>query len=135
MAEIIGGCLCGHVRYSAAAEPVFVGVCHCKNCQKQTGTAFSVLVGIPNAALSLRGKVKTFHGTGDSGQPVARTFCPECGSPLFTEASSIPDVVFIKAGTIDDTRWLDPKLHIYCDSKQRWIDIREGDQEFAKMPF
>ena len=46
MTEMTGGCLCGQVRYSANTEPAFVGVCHCRNCQKQTGTAFSVLVGI-----------------------------------------------------------------------------------------
>ena len=48
--KIEGGCLCGKVRYSADAEPAFVGVCHCKNCQKGTGTAFSVVVGIPSQA-------------------------------------------------------------------------------------
>jgi len=53
--KIEGGCLCGKVRYSADAEPIFVGVCHCKNCQKQAGTAFSVIFGIPKPALSLQG--------------------------------------------------------------------------------
>src|SRR6185295_177332 len=60
MREINGGCLCGQVRYSSKADPAFVGVCHCKNCQKQTGTAFSVLVGLPTSALSIEGKIKTF---------------------------------------------------------------------------
>ncbi len=53
MAELTGGCLCGHVRYSANADPVFVGVCHCTHCQRQTGTAFSVLVGVPKPAMSI----------------------------------------------------------------------------------
>lgn len=134
MHEIVGGCLCGQVRYSATAEPVFVGVCHCKSCQKQTGTAFSVLVGIPRSSLSIQGTLKTFHCTGDSGQPVERIFCPECGSPIFTNATAISDVAFIKAGTIDDTSWLEPRTHIYCESKAPWTDIPEGCQEFAKMP-
>jgi hypothetical protein len=134
MREIIGGCLCGQVRYSANTDPVFVGVCHCQNCQKQTGTAFSVLVGVPKSALSIRGKIKTFHDIGGSGQAVKRNFCPECGSPIFTDADVIPDVAFIKAGTIDDTSWLDPAMHIYCDSKERGTAIPEGSQQFAKMP-
>ena len=70
MVEMTGGCLCGQVRYSANEDPVFVGVCHCTHCQRQTGTAFSVLVGIPKSAMSIQGQVKTFHDTGDSGQPV-----------------------------------------------------------------
>jgi hypothetical protein len=60
MPEMTGGCLCGQVRYSANGEPAFVGVCHCRNCQKQTGTAFSVLVGVPKTAMSLQGRLKTF---------------------------------------------------------------------------
>jgi hypothetical protein len=133
MVQMAGGCLCGQVRYSANADPAFVGVCHCRHCQKQTGTAFSVLVGIPKSAMSIRGRLKTFHDTGDSGQPVDRNFCPECGSPIFSDLAVMPGVSFIKAGTLDDTNWLDPKVHIYCDSKERWIRIPEGSQKFGKM--
>ena len=65
--KIEGGCLCGKVRYSADAEPVFVGVCHCKNCQKGTGGAFAVVVGVPKPALDVQGTLQTFTGRGDSG--------------------------------------------------------------------
>ena len=105
MAEMTGGCLCGQVGYTANADPVFVGVCHCTHCQKQTGTAFSVLVGIPKSATSIQGRLKTFHDTGDSGQPVDRNFCPECGSPIFSDVAVMPGLTFIKAGTLDDTSW------------------------------
>jgi hypothetical protein len=132
MREMTGSCLCGQVRYSSNADPVFVGVCHCKNCHKQTGTAFSVLVGIPKSALSVQGQLKAFHDTGDSGQPVERNFCPECGSPIFSDVAAMPGIVFIKAGTFDDTSWLDPKVHVYCDSKEQWTPIPEGSQVFAK---
>ena len=134
MREMAGGCLCGQVRYSANTDPVWVGVCHCKNCQRQTGTAFSVLVGIPNTAMSIQGQLKTFHDTGDSGLRLERNFCPECGSPIFTDVAAMPGVAFIKAGTLDDTSWLDPKMHIYCDSKEQWTPMPVGVQEFAKMP-
>ena len=134
MREMAGGCLCGQVRYSANTDPVWVGVCHCKNCQRQTGTAFSVLVGIPNTAMSIQGQLKTFHDTGDSGLRLERNFCPECGSPIFTDVAAMPGIAFIKAGTLDDTSWLDPKMHIYCDSKEQWTPMPVGVQEFAKMP-
>ncbi len=132
MREMIGGCLCGQVRYAANADPAFVGVCHCVDCQKQTGTAFAVVVGIPKPAISIQGRVKTFHDTGDSGQSVERTFCPECGSPIRFDAAVIPGLTFIYAGTLDDTTWVDPKVHVYCDSKQNWTSIPEGAQKFAK---
>ena len=133
MREMIGGCLCGRVRYSANADPGFVGVCHCEHCQKQTGTAFAVLVGIPKSAISIQGRLKAFHDKGDSSQPVDRSFCPECGSPIVFEAAVFPGLTFVHAGTLDDTSWLDPKVHVYCDSKEPWTPIPEGSQKFAKM--
>jgi hypothetical protein len=84
--------------------------------------------------MSIQGLIKAFHDIGDSGQTVERNFCPECGSPIFTYAAAMPGVAFIKAGTLDDTSWLDPKMHIYCDSKEQWTFIAEGSQRFAKMP-
>lgn len=134
MRELHGGCLCGQVRYSANAEPSLVGVCHCKNCQKQAGTAFTVVVAIPKSLLSIKGHLKTCHDVGDSGMPVLRNFCPECGSPVTSDVTVMPELVFIKAGTLDDTSWLDPKVHVYCSSAQRWTPIPEGSQKFAKMP-
>ena len=81
MRELTGGCLCGQVRYSANADPAFVGVCHCKHCQKQTGTAFSVIVGIPKSALSVQGQLKAYHDTGESGQTVDRNFIQNAVRP------------------------------------------------------
>ena len=134
MRDIVGGCLCGKVRYSATAEPVIVAVCHCRNCQKQGGTAFSVVVAIPRGAMKVEGAVKTYHDIGGSGQPVQRNFCPECGSPITTDTSTSPELTFIKAGTLDDTSWLDPKVHVYCDSAQSWTSIPDSSRKFAKMP-
>ena len=98
MPKISGGCLCGQVRYSTDAEPAMVAVCHCKNCQKQTGTASSVVLAVPRSTLTIQGQLKAYHDTGDSGQRVVRKFCPECGSPIVSEAVTAPDIAFIKAG-------------------------------------
>jgi hypothetical protein len=134
MQEMIGGCLCGQVRYRATAEPAFVGVCHCKNCQKQAGTAFALVVGIPKSALSVQGKIKTFNDTGDSGQPVLRNFCPECGSPITSDVTVMPELTFIKAGTLDDTSWLRPTMQVYCASAEPWVELGGEMQRFPKMP-
>ena len=134
MRELIGGCLCGRVRYSAQADPVLIAVCHCKNCQKQAGTAFAVVVGIPRAALSIEGEIKTYHDTGDSGQSVERNFCPHCGSPINSNAAIMPELTIIKAGSLDDTSWLNPTMHVFCDSAQAWATIPSGIARFARMP-
>ena len=92
------------------------------------------LVGIPKSTISIQGKLKTFRDIGDSGQAVERNFCPECGSPIITDVAVMPELTFIKAGTLDDTSWLVPNIHMYCDSAQRWSLIPEDCQKFAKMP-
>jgi hypothetical protein len=132
--KIEGGCLCGKVRYSADAEPAFVGVCHCKNCQKGTGTAFSAVVAVPKPQLSVRGPIKEFSDRGDSGKTLYRRFCPECGSSLFDEAEAMPNVVMILTGTLDDASWVKPQMEIYCDSAQPWVQLGGDRQRFPKMP-
>jgi hypothetical protein len=133
MHALTGRCLCGQIRYTANADPAIVAVCHCKNCQKQTGTAFSLIVGIPRSTISIQGKLKTFGDIGGSGQVVERNFRPECGSPIISDVAVMPELTFIKAGTLDDTSWLDPKMHIYCDSAPLEPYTR-GLSKFAKMP-
>ena len=70
MTHMIGGCMCGNLRYAANTEPIFSAVCHCKTCQKQTGTAFRIVVAVPRPAVSLQGLQKTYTRMGDSGQQV-----------------------------------------------------------------
>jgi hypothetical protein len=84
------------------------------------------------SAMETQGRLKIFHDKGDSGQPVERNFCPECGSPIFSDVAAMPGITFIKAGTLDDTSWLDPKMHVYCDSKEHWTPIPEGSQKIRE---
>ena len=132
--KIEGGCLCGQVRFKADAEPLFQAVCHCKNCQKQGGTAFSVVVGVPTAALHISGETATYDDTADSGGKVARVFCPRCGSPILSEAAGRPGLSIIKAGTLDDTSELDPKVHVWTESAMPFTKIPEGAMAFGKNP-
>ena len=134
MATITGGCLCGKVRYSAETDPMFAGVCHCRNCQKAGGSAFAIVVAVPEAALDVQGDLKTYQDKGDSGQPMYRRFCPECGSTVMDEAAVMPGVLMIQAGTLDDPSWLKPAMQIYCDSAQPWVALGGEWQSFPKMP-
>jgi hypothetical protein len=134
MAKIEGGCACGKVRYSAEAEPIFAGLCHCKSCQKTTGTSYSVVVAIPEPTLTMTGEVKIYDSKGDSGQSTHSTFCPNCGSPVTGSADVMQGVVMIRAGTMDDSSWLKPTVEIYCDSKMPWVALGGDLQSFPKMP-
>jgi len=130
--KIEGGCLCGRVRYAAEAEPIFVGVCHCRNCQKSSGSAFRVAVAIPSEALRITGTLKTFNGRGDSGKTIYRRFCPECGSAVVNEGEMLPGVSIIGAGTLDDPGWVKPTIEIYCDRAQSWVQLGGERTRFAE---
>jgi hypothetical protein len=128
-----GGCLCGAVRYETPWPPLLTGVCHCRHCQKQAGTAFSVLVAVPFASLERTGELTTYEDGSDSGNPVLRKFCGKCGSPVFSET---PDgmaqgMIFIKAGTLDEVNDLAPTLHFWTSSAQPWVPIPEGAHKLA----
>ena len=135
MSKLDGRCLCGAVTYTSQAEPAFTAVCHCRDCQRQTGTAFSVVVGVPAESFELKGELSEHVTIGeDHGLETKRRFCPTCGSPVMSEADAMPEVIFIKAGTLDDPSWLAPNLHIWCAEKLPWVGIPEGATEAPANP-
>jgi hypothetical protein len=135
MGKIEGRCLCGSVTYASGAEPMFTAVCHCRDCQRQHGTAFSVVVGAPAADFEVTGDLATHVTTGDEhGQPVERRFCPSCGSPIFSESSALPGVILLKAGTLDDTSWLEPQIEVWGRSAQPWVAEVEGRPRLPGSP-
>ena len=134
MTTMTGGCMCGAVRYTADAAPIFSGVCHCTNCQRHTGSAFSCVIAIPKPALSMTGQTRQFSHKGDSGKDVITTFCPVCATRLTSEATMMADVVMLEAGTLDDRSLFTPQMHIYRDSAQAWVPFAEGAVTFPKMP-
>jgi hypothetical protein len=131
MPKMQGGCLCGAVRYSADAEPGFVGVCHCRDCQKHTGSAFAFLIGVSQTALKVQGALRTFASPGDTGKPVVRQFCPECGSSIAADASTLPGMLIINGGTLDDPVSIAPTTEVYCERGLPWVQLG-GMQRFAK---
>jgi hypothetical protein len=81
-----GGCQCGAVRYELTAEPIAVSVCHCGECQRQSGSAFGMSMVMPRDAVRvLHGELKTYTRSSDSGRPVVCAFCPECGTRIYLE--------------------------------------------------
>jgi hypothetical protein len=134
MTRIEGHCLCGKVSYSADAEPVFVGVCHCTDCQHFTGSAFATVVALPAPVLKITGLLKTFTKLGDTVKAIHRRFCPECGSGIVDEADALPGVVMVNAGTLEDRSWVKPHSEVYCDSAQPWVRLGGELQRFGKMP-
>lgn len=130
-----GGCLCGSVRYVASWPPIATVVCHCKNCQKQAGSALSVVAVLPRSGLSVHGDLTVFEDTGESGAPVYRHFCAKCGSPVITDnpQAERDNIIFIKAGTLDIASDLQPTLHYWKGSAQDWLVFPPGVDSLVKQ--
>lgn len=128
MGAIRGACLCGSVRYSSSAEPAVVAVCHCVTCQKNSGSAFSLNIGVPTDSVAIAGAglARYEDRSGASGKPFYRSFCSRCGSPIAAGGDAYPGLTFIKAGTLDDPSGVKPTAHIWCDEKQPWVAVEPG---------
>lgn len=126
---LTGRCLCGAVRYTSDAEPQSVTYCHCDDCRRVTGSAFNVGVGVPASTFQLSGETKGYESTNDEGHTKTREFCPACGSQLFTR---YPDLVFIKAGTLDHSEGLRPTREIWTEMAVPWSKIPDGLHKFPR---
>ena len=111
-----GGCLCGAVRYRVEGEPTHVGRCHCADCRKESGSAFTVYAHWPRARFELDGDLATYDG---------RSFCPRCGSRLgcFDDDAGVE----IRIGTLDDAPFgLTPEAEIWIKRREPWLPPVEG---------
>ncbi len=130
-----GGCQCGTIRYRVNAEPIAVGICHCTECQRQSGSAFGMSLIIPKDAFQLlRGTLKTFTRSSDSGRPVLGAFCPECGTRIYHEPRYREGVFNVKPGTLDDTSFLQPTVQVWTARRHSWIGLPAALRSFEGQP-
>ena len=116
-----GGCACGAIRYECSAEPLFSANCHCRDCQRASGSAFASVLSVPKTALILTKSTPKYHRViADSGQIMERGFCPTCGSPLLVNWSAAPALVMIQAASLDDPSWHRPTMNCWTASAQPW---------------
>jgi hypothetical protein len=134
-APMTGGCLCGAIRYEASGEPVFSLLCHCRDCQRANGGAYTAAVRVAAACFRVtKGEPKLYVKTADSGNRVTRAFCPGCGSPLFLQVSTRPDLVGIRVGTFDDPSWFRPEANIFVKSAQPWDYMDPKIPQYGTYP-
>jgi hypothetical protein len=134
MTTIAGGCLCGAVRYTADADSTSAPVCHCRDCQQFSGSAFAVLVLVAREKLTINGTLKTFNSTGCSGNPVLCHFCQECGSSIAEETGSRPGFVVLNVGTFDNPAVAKPSREIFRDGALPWIEVHGDIPRFTQRP-
>jgi len=125
----VASCRCGALRAECAGEPVRVSACHCRACQKRTGSAFSAQARFPAASVRLEGESRTFVRTADSGRRLTYRFCPGCGSTVAYVIDEWPDVVAVPLGLFDDADFATPAHSVYEGRKRPWVSILGTDIE------
>jgi len=114
-----GGCLCGAVRYRITAAPLNVRICHCRICQKLTGSAFYARAVFPREAVEATGETRGYK----SSEELTRRFCPTCGSSLFAERPQ--NLVSVTLGTFDDPESFVPEAQVFTRSRMCWLPADE----------
>jgi hypothetical protein len=128
-----GGCLCGAVRYRYEGTPTSIGLCQCRRCQRQSGSAFLIGVVFPKDAVTIEGKLATFEFETD-GQRMRRHFCPICGSSVSITLDRYPAIRSMMGGTLDDRDTVKPTFSIWCSEGQPWFELPQGIACFADYP-
>lgn len=130
-ARFEGGCACGAVRYRLTAAPMFVHCCHCRDCQRQTGTAFALNALIETAHMQqLSGAPESVSMPTDSGRPHDIYRCPQCRTAVWSDYGRRQVLRFVRVGTLDDPSSLAPDVHIYTRSKLPWVALPPGVPAF-----
>lgn len=131
MKNLEGGCFCGSVRYRLASPPMFVNCCHCKDCQRQTGSAFVINAIIETARIQvLSGEPVPVRVPTDSGRPHDIYRCPKCQIALWSDYGGRPLVRFVRVGTLDEPSVLPPNAYIFTRSKLPWVGLPKDAPAF-----
>ncbi|WP_342363423.1 GFA family protein [Terrarubrum flagellatum] len=129
-----GGCACGAIRYEIAAEPVMMGDCQCRQCQRQSGGGHGSYVTFAGAPVKLEGEARHWDVVGDGGTVKSCAFCPTCGSPVYLTFPAMPDVFIVRAGSLDEPDRYRPQMLFWSSAGHAWDHIDPSIQKFEKMP-
>jgi len=131
-----GGCACGSVRYRTRLEEALTFYrCHCRDCQKQTSSAFGLSLFMPAEAFELtRGSPRKFARRADSGRTVDSFFCADCGSRIYNTSPARPGLVNLRPGTLDDPSDLAPVGDVWAARRQDWVEPVPGGLCYETQP-
>ncbi len=130
-----GGCQCGAVRYRLKAAPLGIYACHCKDCQRFSGTThtLSMVVRVADPEL-IAGELVGFDKAADSGRTVRMLGCRDCGTKIWNVPLATPEYLVVKPGTLDDISWIEPIGAIWTESRAPWVSLDPSGPNFPGQP-
>ena len=132
---IKGSCNCGSIQYEVQLPFSFQCACHCIQCQKHTQSAFSIVGALKSDAFRVvRGELKKWTKTADSGTRHDCYFCPDCGNRIYHHNPEHPELIRLKLGTLDDTSVIDPTIHVWTQHKQAWFQLPDDVPSHPVQP-
>lgn len=134
--KVEGGCHCGKIQYEAEIDPAKVVICHCTDCQTLSGSAFRTVVPTNEGTFRfLSGPPKVYVKTGESGNKREQTFCPDCGTPIYSApVADGAKVVGLRVGTVRQRDQLVPQDQFWCRSSQPWLQTLLSIHRREKQP-
>lgn len=121
---IKGSCYCGAVRYEIHGKLLMFANCHCPDCRKMTGSAFSSVLIAESEGFKVIGEENLVSFQSSPGKQ--RCFCKNCGCHLFSRAEHRPGKVFFRAGSLDEDPHMKPQHHFWTSAKAPWHDITDS---------
>ena len=124
---ILGGCLCGEIRFEVSDAPDSAYLCHCRNCQRAHAAPYAALIIVQPAQLRvLQGSPARYERTSDSGNMTFREFCSNCGSQLFSGNVAFGQFKAVKIMTFDNPNLVKPDRHVWVESAVDWVCMNDG---------
>ncbi len=126
-----GGCLCGAIRYEARGPRIWSIICHCRMCQRASGSALAALFYVPADHIAITSGTPRIYR---SSPAVERLFCHQCGSPLFFQRTHRRDLRAIFVGSLDDPNDFKPEMHVCMSSAVHWLDLQDDAARYIEKP-
>ena len=135
MEKLTGGCACGRVRYECNERPLAQLICHCRDCQRASGSEVGAVMIVPSDRLTFTGTEPTYYEVkAESGRTMRRGFCSVCGSPVSVRRPETPLVEFLHAASLDDPSIFAPSCEVWATRAYPWHHLRSGLLQFDQGP-
>ncbi|MFA0812531.1 GFA family protein [Microbulbifer epialgicus] len=134
MSNLSGACLCGAVSYTCESEAIMAGHCQCTDCQKISGAGHIANIAVHKGSIRISGRLMFHEKRAESGNLVKRGFCPSCGCHIYAENSGMPQLEFLRAGSLHNLEQFSPSMVVYAGSGASWDYMDPKLPKFEKMP-